>query len=350
MQDIPPSYTVVCRPHRLHGFFLAERHSIPPAGFNCKPMNTRLRSIIVPCISALIRVCVAQDVPAPPVGEGPPVVINRDPERSSSIPPTLPNVVGGPQVIGEGGGAKLLSYRSNSRPGMHVPIRSYIFVVSAKDRYFVLLGSSRSNTGDVIARMNSNGDVAIPTSEGLRVFFAPEYELVTILKLRTNQFLKAKPDFKWFRIDDVSWDEGMIVCSGHLNLPGKRTRWNLQTIEYPFLSRLFFDAKGEVRDHQILWTSWHPGRSLRDRQSNGQDQDPAANSIAGSLHVQGGLLLWKNAGHQDGTPYPAGSPRGFEKTAWRCTDIATGATRELAGTDKIDRARLEQIERERLRP
>ena len=271
---------------------------------------------------------------------------------------------GGPQVIGEGEGAKLLHYWRFSSRDSHVPVNLYSYVVEgAGGNFFILEESNGGHFHSTLARMNNAGDVAITTNKGLSIFFAPDYEPVTILKLRTNRFLKAEPDIKGFRIEDVSWEKGMVVCMGRLLVPGKPTKRYPTTVAYPFLSRFFFDARGDVSDHQVLWTTWNPGRPLPEHAREEENQDPAAmgieyglhlrsglalSSITNRLHVQGRLVLWKNVGHHDRTPYPDDSPKDYEKSAWRCTDLTTGATREIAASDKIDRPRLEQIDQANL--
>ena len=126
----------------------------------------------------------------------------------------------------------------------------------------------------------------------------------------------------------------MLVCRGHLSIA---------TGEYPFISRLLFTDKGEVSDHQILWTTWKPGIAVQGQR--GSEQQPAANGLAKTLHVQGQLALWKNAG-QPRQGSTKGLPPDFEKSSWHCTELATGTTRPLAEADPVDRDRLAQIDRE----
>jgi hypothetical protein len=183
--------------------------------------------------------------------------------------------------------------------------------------------------------MNERGDVAtVLRWSCVKAFFAPDYKPVNIRKLRSDRFLKAAPKFERFTIRDISWGEGILVCSGNLTISGG---------EYPFLSRLLFNDQPEVSDHQILWTTWKPGVALHG--PRGAGQHPATNDIVKTLHVQGELVLWKNAGQP-----PQGSPKdlppGFENSAWRCTELATGTTRPLTEADPVDRSRLEQIDRE----
>ncbi|MCW1926194.1 hypothetical protein OKA05_26790 [Luteolibacter arcticus] len=190
--------------------------------------------------------------------------------------------------------------------------------------------------------MNHRGDVAVPYYPGLKTFFSPEYKPVEIRKLRSDRFLKSAPKFKGFSIGDLAWGQDILVCCGHFHIAKDASRPTRGSWSYPFVSRLFFDDEGEVRDHQILWTTWHPGLALPDENSD-LWQHHEANGIEGSLHVQGNLALWKNQGVTNGD-YPRELPTGFEKPVWQSTDLTTGTTRPLAETDPVDRTRLEKLD------
>ena len=238
------------------------------------------------------------------------------------------------QLIGEGGGTRLLHYR-NVNPASVKPSFFHRLVAATADGRQFLLYHDESRAPEPVARVNARGDVAtVLRWSCIRAFFAPDYKPVNIRKLRSDRFLKATPRFERFNIRDIAWGDGLLVCSGHLSIASG---------EYPFISRLLFTEKGEVSDHQILWTTWKPGVALHGQQGTGQH--PAANDLVKTLHVQGELVLWKNAG-QPRQGSPKAPPPGFEKSIWQCTELATGTTRPLAETDAVDRSRLEQIDRE----
>ncbi|MEK7953737.1 hypothetical protein [Luteolibacter soli] len=300
--------------------------------------------ILSSLLAGLIPSAPAQDLlPAPddlppPLEEAldlPPLedaVVNRvtpgsatNPQRFSKSPP---------QLIGESGGTRLLHY-CTANPVSAKPSFFHHLVAATEDGHQFLLYHDESRAPQPVASMNARGDVAtVLRWSCVGAFFAPDYKPVIIRKLRSDRFLKAPPKFEHFTIRDIAWGDGVLVCSGHLSIA---------TGEYPFLSRLLFTDKGEVSDHQILWTTWKPGIALHQQGIAGQH--PAANDLAKSLHVQGQLILWKNAG-QPRQGSAKDLPSGFEKSAWQCTELATGTTRPLAEADPVDRDRLAKIDQE----
>ncbi|HEY1122734.1 MAG TPA: hypothetical protein VGE67_14080 [Haloferula sp.] len=286
--------------------------------------------ILSSLLAGFIPSAVAQDLlPAlddlpPPLDLPPPVedgVINRVNPRSSSTPKsTAP-----PQLIGEGGGTRLLHY-CKANPISSARSFFHQLVAETADGRQFLLYHDESRAPEPVARVNDRGDVAtVLRWSCVGAFFAPDYKPVNIRKLRSDRFLKATPRFEHFTIRDIAWGDGVLVCSGHLCIASN---------EYPFLSRLLFNEKGEVSDHQILWTTWKPGSSVG-------ATNPAANSISRSLHQQGNLVLWKNAGQNKQS-----DSQGFAKSTWQCTELETGTTRPLAEADPVDRDRLAKIEQE----
>jgi hypothetical protein len=294
---------------------------------------------LIPLVSAQDLLPLSEDLP-PPLEELdllPPIeddaVIDRVSPGSVSKPYSAKGL-GPSQVIGEGGGTRLLHYR-NTNPVSVKPSFFHRLVATTADGRRFLVYHDESRAPEPVARVNARGDVAtVLRWSCIRAFFAPGYKPVNIRKLRSDRFLKATPRFERFTIRDMAWGEGVLVCSGHLCIASG---------EYPFISRLLFTDKGEVSDHQILWTTWKPGIALRKQSITGQH--PAANGFAKSLHVQGQLVLWKNAG-QSQQSYLSELPPGFEKSVWQCTELETGTTRPLAEAVPVDRDRLAQIDRE----
>ena len=259
----------------------------------------------------------------PPLEDG---VINRVNPGTAARPGHFSKNPAPAQLIGEGGGTRLLNYRNVNRVSVAPSFFHHLVAETADGRQF-LLYHDESRTPEPVARVNARGDVVtVLRWSCVGAFFAPDYKPVNIRKLRSDRFLKAAPKFEHFTIRDIAWGEGMLVCSGHLSISDG---------EYPFLSRLLFNEKGEVSDHQILWTTWKPGGTSR-----GQIKNPAS-VIPRSLHQQGSLVLWKNAGQSQQT-----NSQGFEKSCWQCTELATGTTRPIAEADPVDRDRLAQIEQE----
>lgn len=273
-----------------------------------------------------------QDLP-PPLDMPPPledVIINRVHRGSAVNPLHIPKNIVPPQLIGEGGGTRLLHYCKVNSASSAPSFFHHLVAETADGRQF-LLYHDESRAPEPVARVNDRGDVAtVLRWSCVGAFFAPDYKPVNIRRLRSDRFLKSAPKFEHFTIRDLAWGDGTLVCSGHLCISDS---------EYPFLSRLLFNEKGEVSDHQILWTTWKPGDA-----SHGQTS-PAANSIARSLHQQGNLVLWKNAGQRKQAS-SKDLPPAFEKSGWQCTELATGTTRPLAEADPVDRDRLAQIEQE----
>ncbi|MCW1926195.1 hypothetical protein OKA05_26795 [Luteolibacter arcticus] len=273
----------------------------------------------------------AQDL-LPPLQED--VVIDRVNPGSVSKPLDSAKDLAPSQLIGEGGGTRLLHY-CNANPVSVKPSFFHRVVAATADGRRFVLYHDESRAPEPVARVNARGDVAtVLRWSCIRAYFAPDYKPVTIRKLRSDRFLKATPRVERFTIRDMAWGEGVLVCSGQLSIASG---------DYPFISRLHFTDQGEVSDHQILWTTWKPGIALRKQSINGQH--PAANGLAKSLHVQGQLVLWKNAGPRQQTS-PNELPSGFEKSGWQCTELETGITRPLAEADPVDRDRLAQIEQE----
>jgi hypothetical protein len=295
---------------------------------------------LIPLASAQELLPVPEDLPPPLEDELdllPPIqdddIIDRGNPGSKRRSPSTTDLAGS-QLIGEGGGTRLLHYR-NANPASVKPSYFHRLVAATADGRQFLVYHDESRAPEPVARVNARGDIAtVLRWSCVRAYFAPNYKPVNIRKLRSDRFLRAAPRFERFTIRDIAWGEGVLVCGGHLSIA---------TGEYPFLSRLLFTDKGEVSDHQILWTTWKPGVALQGQRGTGQH--PAANDLVKTLHVQGGLVLWKNAGlPRQGSS--KGLPPGFEKSAWQCTDLDTGTTRPLAEADPVDRDRLAQIDRE----
>ncbi|MCW1886958.1 hypothetical protein OKA04_19620 [Luteolibacter flavescens] len=290
-------------------------------------------------LAGLIPLALAQDLLPGPEDLPPPLedeqillpesgedgVIDRVRPGSGAKPLHSAKGSGPSQVIGEGGGTRLLHYRT-ANPASTKPSFFHRLVAATADGRQFLVYHDESRSPEPLARVNARGDVAtVSRWSCIRAHFAPDYKPVNIRKLRGDRFLKTAPGFERFTIRDIAWGESVLICSGHLTISGG---------DYPFLSRLLFTDKGEVSDHQILWTTWKSGVATR------LQRNSAADSIPRSLHQQDQLVLWKNAGPRSSKDLPAG----FEKSAWQCTDLTTGTTRLLAETDPVDRTRLEQIE------
>ena len=289
----------------------------------------KLDRFVISCglLAGLVASGVAQDPASPPQSK---LVIDRVNPGSPARTLHFSKAVAPPRLIGEGGGTCLLHY-CDVNPVSVKPSFFHLLVVAGADGRQFAIYHDECRSPEPLARVNERGDVAtVLRWSCVKAFFAPDYKPVNIRKLRSDRFLKAAPKFERFTIRDISWGEGILVCIGHLTISGG---------EYPFLSRLLFNDKREVSDHQILWTTWKPGPS------SGVQRNPAANSIAKTLLQQGGLVLWKNAGPCQQTNTRE-LPPGFEKSGWQCTELATGATRPLAETDPVNRDRLQQIESE----
>ena len=294
---------------------------------------------LIPLAAAQELLPLPEDLPPSPEDEQallPPIqdddVIDR--VNPGSKPRPSSRNLAGSQLIGEGGGTRLLHFR-NANPASARPSYFHRLVAATADGRQFLVYHDESRAPEPVARVSARGDVAtVLRWSCIRAYFAPDYKPVNIRKLRSDRFLKATPRFERFTIRDIAWGDGVLVCGGHLSIASG---------EYPFLSRLIFTDKGEVSDHQILWTTWKPGVALHGQRGTGQH--PAANDLVKTLHVQGGLVLWKNAGQFRKSP-PKDLPPGFEKSVWQCTELATGTTRPLAEADPVDRGRLAQIDRE----
>ena len=295
---------------------------------------------LIPMASAQEVLPLPDDLP-PPLEEDldlPPIegddVVDRVNPGSVSKPRRSAMDLAGSQLIGEGGGTRLLHF-CKANPVSAKPSFFHRLVAATADGRQFLLYHDESRAPEPVACVNARGDVAtVLRWSCVGAFFAPDYRPVNIRKLRSDRFLKATPRFEHFTIRDIAWGDGVLVCRGHLSIASG---------EYPFISRLLFTDKGEVSDHQILWTTWKPGITLQGQR--GAAQQPAANGLGKTLHVQGNLILWKNAG-QPRQGSAKGLPPGFEKSVWVCTELATGTTRPLAEADPVDRDRLAQIDRE----
>jgi hypothetical protein len=301
-----------------------------------EPMKHFPLSVLSAILAVIIPTGMAQEAATPPK---PPQIIDRT--KPDSPHPISLRYLDRSRVIGEGGGARLLLHYSHD-PRIHVMTFYHRLVAEAPEDQQFILYKGPSSSPRLIACMNHRGDVAIPSYPGMKVFFAPDYQPVEIRKLRSDRFLKSAPKFSGFTIGDLAWSQGMLVCFGRFHIAKDPSRPTRGAWEYPFVSRLFYDDKGEVRDHQILWTTWRAGLALPDKSSHSW-QHHEANGIEGTLHVQGNLALWKNQGVTSGD-YPAELPPGFEEFVWQCTDLTTGTTRPLGETDPVDRTRLEKID------
>jgi len=295
-------------------------------------------SILFDILAVIIPSGMAQEAASPP--KQPRIIDRTDPNDPY---PTYLRYLGPSWTIGEGGGARLLLHCAHD-PGTRGITFYHRLVAEAPDGRKFILYEERSSGAQLSACMNQRGDVAVPYYPGVKIYFAPDYRPVEIRKLRSDRFLKGTPKFTSFVVGDLAWGQGMLVCCGHFQIPKDPSRPTRDISAYPFVSRLFVDEKGEVRDHQILWTTWHPRLAPPDKNSDSW-QPHEANGTAGTLHVQGNLALWKNQGVTS-RDYPADLPPGFEKASWQCTDLTTGATRPLANADPVDRERLIQIEKE----
>lgn len=293
-------------------------------------MNLGRLVIFSGLLAGLIPPAVAREPTSPPKEA---LVINRIHPGAPARPLHFSKNLAPPRCIGEGGSTCLLHY-CDVNPVSVAPSFFHLLVAASADGRQFALYHDESRAPEPVARMNKRGDVAILCQSCVKVFFAPDYKPVNIRKLRSDLFLKADPKLENFTIRDVTWGDGVLVCCGRLSIASG---------EYPFLSRLLFDEKGEVSDHQILWTTWKPGIAVHKQQISGQH--PAANDLVRSLHVQGELVLWKNVGQPRQGP-PRDLPPAFEKPGWQCTELATGTTRPLAEADPVDRDRLAQIEKE----
>lgn len=315
----------------------------PADRFHCQPMKLGRVVILSGLLAGFVSSAVAQDLLPlpedlpPPLDLPPPVedgVVNRVNRGSAPKPPDFSKNLPPPQLIGEGGGTRLLHYRKANPVSAKPSFFHHLVATTADERQF-LVYHDESRMPEPVACVNARGDVAtVLRWSCVGAFFAPDYRPMNIRKLRTDRFLKVAPKFEHFTIRDLAWGDGVLVCSGHLCIA---------TGEYPFISRLLFNEKGEVSDHQILWTTWKPGTASQGHRAT--RQHPAANSLAKSLHVQGQLVLWKNAGQAQQTATKALSP-GFEKPSWQCTELTTGITRPVVEADPVDRDRLAQIESE----
>ena len=272
-------------------------------------------------LAVIIPGGMAQEATSPP--KHPKIIDRTDPDDPY---PTFLRYLGPSWSIGEGGGARLLLHCAHE-PEMKVITFDHRLVAEASDGRQFILYEARSRAPQLSARMNQRGDVAVPSYPGLKIFFAPDYQPMEIRKLRSERFLKGTPKFTSFAISDLAWGQGMLACFGHFHIARDPSRPTRDVFSYPFVSRLFVDDTGEVRDHQILWTTWRPSLALPDKNSHSW-QHHEANGIEGTLHVQGNLALWKNQGMSGGA-YPAELPPGFEKAGWQCTDLTTGATLSL---------------------
>jgi hypothetical protein len=318
------------------GFPAFPLHNFPPARFTTA-MNPGRVVILSGVLAGLMPLASAQDLLPQPEDLPPPLeddVIDRVNPGSVPNPLHSSKNLAPSQLIGEGGGTRLLHFR-NANPASVKPSYFHRLVAATADGRQFVVYHDESRAREPVASVNARGDVAtVLRWSCVRAYFAPDYKPVNIRKLRSDRFLKAAPKFERFTIRDITWGDGVLVCGGHLSIASG---------EYPFISRLLFTDKGEVSDHQILWTTWKPGVALRGQRGTGQH--PAANDLVKTLHVQGDLVLWKNAGETRQGP-AKGLPPGFEKSAWQCTELATGTTRPLAEADPVDRGRLTQIDRE----
>jgi len=170
------------------------------------------------------------DLP-PPIEDG---VINRVNPGSAPRSPDFSKNLAPPQIIGEGGGTRLLHYRKANPVSAKPSFFHHLVAVTADERQF-LVYHDESRTPEPVACVNARGDVAtVLRWSCVGAFFAPDYRPVNIRKLRTDRFLKVAPKFEHFTIRDLAWGDGVLVCSGHLCIA---------TGEYPFISRLLFNEK-----------------------------------------------------------------------------------------------------------
>ena len=230
----------------------------------------------------------------------------------------------------------LLQYRSNfgSSARASVSPQGHIAVCGAGSVHTELSQEALAHAGKEGFRSTGN--------HGLVVFKSPAYKPTNITKIRKDRHAPHLPELGEFTIEDTAWGDGFLACAGCYVIHEVQKGPPGRAFQVRFISRILIDASGNLRDHQILWSSLQPehlkGEDFPDFPGSGHTPVPH------TLHVQGDRIFWRNLGDPESPPTPDDDATSIKHCLWRSTSVRTGLTEALRKDSPADREKLTRVD------